>query len=199
MSPDLPPEIWTKILASLPLASLHQVRHINHAVYTVCSEHLFRDLVLVSVFTEQNVEHQLHVLRNRLNVAKLHPTLIKSIRFMPRMIIPDFFTWMPPAQKKSFQFLRRLFQKPEEDSSTWLIRHPTPKDTSDIDQGLASLISSLTSLEELQMEDSWYGGWSPTAGLALNVTAARLTVLLCNLGPPLDFLIYYLPTRIQSQ
>ncbi|KAH8801300.1 hypothetical protein DL96DRAFT_1823768 [Flagelloscypha sp. PMI_526] len=172
MPPPLPLEIWAKILAFLPSKSLHQAKQVNHAFHQVCRNHLSRDLILVAVFTEQNVEQELQVLRNRLNVAKLHPSLIKSIRFMPSLVIPDFYTLTPPIQKKPFRLLRRLFRKPEDP-----IRWPIPRNASDIDEGLASLIPSLTSLEELHMEDSWDSECYSTADLALKITASRLTVL----------------------
>ncbi|KAH8801306.1 hypothetical protein DL96DRAFT_1635847 [Flagelloscypha sp. PMI_526] len=160
---------------------MHQAKLVNRVFYHTCRERVFRDLILVAGFTKENVEEQLQVLRKRLNRAKLHPTLIKSIRFMPNLVISDFYTWTP-AQNKPFGFLRQFFRRAEENPAPWPARYPAPKDAPDIDEGLVLLLPTLTSLEELYMEDSWCGGWGPTADFALKLTASRLTILTLKFG-----------------
>ncbi|KAH8801301.1 hypothetical protein DL96DRAFT_1687404, partial [Flagelloscypha sp. PMI_526] len=183
MPQTLPPEIWVQILAFLPLASLHVAKHANHEFYRICGDWIFRELNLVTAFTEQNVEEQLQVLKSRLNLARSHPTLIKCLRFMPSLVMPNYPSWKP-AQKKPLISLRRLFRKAEEEPIRWPELHPAFDEASDVYDGLNSLIPSLTSLEELYIRDNskWYGGWNSTADLAFKVTASRLTVLSLQYG-----------------
>ncbi|KAH8801304.1 hypothetical protein DL96DRAFT_1687406 [Flagelloscypha sp. PMI_526] len=185
MTPALPPEIWVQILAFLPLASLHQIKHVNRVLYQSCKDRLFREIHLIPMFTPHNIKGQLRVLRKRLNLAEMHSTLIKSIRFMPsiKLVVPDYFP-RAPAQKKPSHFLKQFFRKSAGDPMTPLEIHSASEEASDLDEGLFSLIPSLTSLDELDMEEpgALAGGWSSTAELALKTAAFRLKVLTLRFG-----------------
>ncbi|KAH8801275.1 hypothetical protein DL96DRAFT_1635772, partial [Flagelloscypha sp. PMI_526] len=210
MPQTFPPEIWVQILIFLPPKSLHVAKYVNRVFYHICRGQIFRELDLVTVFDEQNLEQQLQVLRTRLNLAKYtdrrllnsssskeilsrsNPTLIKCLRFMPSVVMPIYLSWTP-AQKKPFRSLRRLFRKPEEEPIRWPEVHPAFNNALDVYDRLAPLIPSLISLEELYIHENskWYGGWSSMADLVFNATASRLTVLSLqfgyNPGPPSAF------------
>ncbi|KAH8797604.1 hypothetical protein DL96DRAFT_993503 [Flagelloscypha sp. PMI_526] len=175
---QLPPEIWARILAFLLPWSLRRAQLVNHMFYHACRNCLLRDLDLVPMFSEHSANKQLQILRKRLNLAKSHPSLIKSIRIMPSGVMCDYLSWTT-GQKSPFKFLRRLFRKmrvPE--------LHAPFNNVRELDEGLVALAPSLVSLKELHINTSteWYGGSSPT-DLILKVAAPQLTVLSLRIWP----------------
>ncbi|KAH8801309.1 hypothetical protein DL96DRAFT_1823775 [Flagelloscypha sp. PMI_526] len=180
MSPTLAPELWTHILAFLPYTCLDTAKRVNRVFYQICRDRIFEVLDLVPTFTDDNVDKQLDILKKRLSIARNHTHLIKKVRFMPTVRLPLYYTPKNPLAKP-VRMLKRLFTKTDAPTTPTGRSgiHPSYMKAWEVDTALATLLPSLTSLEELFIGDSsiWYEVWGPNAKLALNVAASHLTVL----------------------
>ncbi|KAH8822268.1 hypothetical protein DL96DRAFT_1620580 [Flagelloscypha sp. PMI_526] len=185
----LPTEIWAKILPYLPHNSLHIAKYVNHSFNQICGDILLRKLDLTMTFSEYTVLEQLEFLRKQLSLAKSRPLAVKTLRFMPSVFIP--FPYQPSGENRSgswlFQILERIFkrkhEKPNQNPLWEECWRPEPPRSLvkaiEFDMSLSSLLPSLTSLEQLYIDNPnrSYGGWASNADIALKVASSRLTML----------------------
>ncbi|KAH8801284.1 hypothetical protein DL96DRAFT_1635783 [Flagelloscypha sp. PMI_526] len=191
MAGALPPEIWAQILVHLPFACLHTIGHVNRTLYRLCRD-MQRSVLDVTVhITDQEGETELDKVTKRLRATKIHPELIKklclsTIRINPREYHPPItIVKKSKPTPERLSFLKRITRKKEENPQNLpedlLAQHVrlVSYKTRNIENALASLIPSLSSVRELDFHQRtfWEGPWFYNFTLALKVTGAHLRVL----------------------
>ncbi|KAH8801290.1 hypothetical protein DL96DRAFT_1823759 [Flagelloscypha sp. PMI_526] len=180
MSISLPPEIWTHIIAQLPDASLHQIKHVNRMLYQIAEE-IFGVLDLSMKFSSEELGKQLQVLSKRLQEAESSPLVVKKLSLSPGLTFQVYQTATETHAKpksKSPKVLKRFFRNTDNQHNSSAYRLNL-NEAMKMDDALTSLIPSFSSLHKLDYKDAigWEGAWGSNFELALKVTSNRLTVL----------------------